>query len=76
MDVDVIKKNKIKKLRLLTSILIIAISIILLIYALISDEPTIILVVLIIIVKILDHMLNLYKIRKRNINFNFKTSQN
>ena len=62
MDVMTDKSIKTKKLRLITSSLIIALSIILLIYAIISDEPIVILIVIILIIKIIDIILNLQKI--------------
>jgi lipid-A-disaccharide synthase-like uncharacterized protein len=65
MDVMAVKNKKIKKLRLITSFLIITLSIILLVYAIISDEPIVILVALILIIKITDLLLNLQKIRRK-----------
>jgi len=62
MDVMTHKSIKTKKLRLIISSLIIALSIILLIYALISDEPIVIIIVFILIIKIIDIILNLQKI--------------
>jgi len=69
MDVVAVKNKKIKKLRLLTSFLILSISIILFIYAIISDEPIVIIVVLIITVKIMDLIFSLYRIRWRKQRF-------
>jgi hypothetical protein len=75
MDVMIIKKNKIKKMRLIASFLIITLSIILLVYAIIIDEPIVILVFFILIAKIIDLIFNLYRIRRKNIDFNFKTGR-
>jgi hypothetical protein len=71
MDVMAVKNKKIKKLRLLTSFIIIALSIILLIYAIISDEPIVILVVLILMIKIIDLMFNLNRIRRKKHQYKF-----
>jgi len=65
MDVVAVKNKKIKKLRLITSFLIITLSIILLVYAITIDEPIVILVVFILIIKIIDLLLNLQKIRRK-----------
>ena len=62
MDVMTDKSIKTKKLRLITSSLIIALSIILLIYAIINDESIVILIVFILIIKIIDLILNLQRI--------------
>jgi lipid-A-disaccharide synthase-like uncharacterized protein len=62
------KNKNTKKIRLITSILIITLSLILLVYAINSDEPIVILVLLILIIKITDLLLNLQKIRRKNIN--------
>jgi hypothetical protein len=64
MDVTAVKNKNIKKLRPLTSFLIITLSIILLIYITISNEPMAILVVFIIIIKIIDLTLK-YRIRRK-----------
>jgi hypothetical protein len=58
-----VKNNKIKKLRLIASFLMITLSIILLVYTIIIDEPIAILVVLILIIKIIDIIFHLYRIR-------------
>jgi hypothetical protein len=71
MDVVAVKNKKIKKLRLITSFLIITLSIILLVYAIISDEPMAILVVLILVVKIIDLIFNFYKIRSKKLRYKF-----
>jgi hypothetical protein len=65
MDVMTGKNINTKKLRLITSFLIITLSIILLVYAIVSDEPVIILIVLILIIKLIDFILNLQKIRRK-----------
>jgi lipid-A-disaccharide synthase-like uncharacterized protein len=65
MEVVTGKNKNTKKLRLKTSFLIIILSIILLVYAIISDEPIVILVALILIIKITDLLLNLQKIRRK-----------
>jgi len=65
MDVVAVKNKKIKKLRLITSFLIITLSIILLYYAIIIDEPIVIFVIFILIIKITDLILNLQKIRRK-----------
>ena len=65
------ENKKINKLRLLASFLIITISIILLIYAIISDETIVILVVLILIVKTIDLIFNLYRIRRKKHRYQF-----
>ena len=65
MEVVTGKNKNTKKLRLITSFLIIILSIILLVYAIISDEPIVILVALILIIKITDLLLNLQKIRRK-----------
>jgi len=62
MDVVTVKNKKIKKLRLITSFFIITLSIILLVYAVIRDEPIVILVVFILLIKTIDIILNLQKI--------------
>ena len=62
MDVTADKNIKTKKLRLITSTIIIALSIIILIYAIISDESIVILIVFILIIKIIDIILNLQRI--------------
>jgi membrane protein YdbS with pleckstrin-like domain len=72
MDVMIEKKTKTKKLKYITSFLIIAISIILLTYAIINDEPMVILVSLILIIKIFDIALNIHKIRRRSYRHNIK----
>jgi hypothetical protein len=64
MDVVAVKNKNIKKLRPLTSFIIITLSIILLIYVTISNEPMAILVVFIIIIKIIDLILK-YRIRRK-----------
>jgi hypothetical protein len=71
MGVVANKNNKIKKLKLLTSFLIITLSIILIIYAILSDEPIIILVVSILIVKIIDIIFNLYRTRRKKHRYQF-----
>jgi uncharacterized membrane protein len=71
MDVMAVKNKKIKKLRLITSFLIITLSIILLVYAIISDEPIVIIVVLILVVKIIDLIFNFYKIRRKKLRYQF-----
>jgi hypothetical protein len=68
MDVVAVKN---KKIRLLTSFLIIALSIILLIYAIICDEPIVILVVFILIVKIIDLIFNFYRVRRKKQKFQY-----
>ena len=74
MDVMAVKNKKIKKLRLITSFLIITLSIILLIYAITIDEPIVILVVLILIIKVTHLLLNLQKIRRKKTSIsNLKT---
>jgi lipid-A-disaccharide synthase-like uncharacterized protein len=74
MDVMAIKNKKIKKLRLITSFLIITLSIILLVYAITIDEPIVILVVLILIIKVTHLLLNLQKIRRKKTSIsNLKT---
>jgi hypothetical protein len=65
MDPADVKNKRIKKLRLLTSFLIITLSIILLVYAITIDEPIVIIVFLILIIKITDLLLNLQKIRRK-----------
>jgi len=65
MDVVNCKNKNTKKLRLITSFLIIILSIILLVYEIISDEPIVILVALILIIKMTELLLNLQKIRKK-----------
>jgi len=65
MDVMTYKNKKTKKLRLITSLLIITLSIILIIYAIISDEPIVILIVFILIIKMMDLLLNLQIIRRK-----------
>ena len=69
MDVVAVNNKKIKKLRLLTSFLIIALSIILLVHAILSVEPIVILVFLILVVKIIDLVYNLYRIRCKKHKF-------
>jgi len=72
MDVMINNKTKTKKLKLITSFLVIIISIILLFYAIINDEPIIILVTLILIIKIIDIAFNFHKIRRRSYRPNIK----
>ena len=76
MDVMTDKSIKTKKLRLITSFLIIALSIILLIYAIINDGSIVILIVFILIIKIIDLILNLQRImfKKTSIS-NLKTER-
>jgi len=78
MDVMIGINKKTKKLRFITSFLIITLSIILLIYAITSNEPIIILVVIILIIKIIDIMFNFNKIRRKtqisdNLRYNRET---
>jgi hypothetical protein len=70
MDVMIDKKTKTKKLKFITSFLIITFSIILLAYVIINDEPMVILVALILIIKIFDIALNFHKIRRRSYRHN------
>ena len=72
MDVMTYKNKKIKKLRLITSFLIITLSNILLVYAIISDKPIVILVVFILIIEITDLLLNLKKSGGKDINIKIK----
>jgi len=69
------KKKPIKKYRLLTSFLIITLSIILLIYALISDEPIIMLVIFILIIKIVDLIFILFRFKKKKHQHRFYENQ-
>jgi len=62
---DVVTNKKTKKFRIITSFLIITISIILLAYAIFYDEPIVILVALILIIKIFDITLNFHRMRRR-----------
>jgi hypothetical protein len=76
MNVMVVKNKKIKKLRLVTSFLIITLTIILLFYAITIDEPITLLIVFIPIIKIIDFLLNLQRImfKKTSIS-NLKTER-
>ena len=65
MDVMTVKIKKIKKLRLIASFLIITLSIILLVYAITINEPIAIFVVLILILKIIDLIFHLYRIKRK-----------
>ena len=61
------KKQSIKeKIRLIISFLVIILALCLLGYAIVSNEPIVLLVVIILIVKIIDIVLNLHKIRRKN----------
>jgi hypothetical protein len=75
MDVMIDKNNKIKKLRLITSFLIITISIILLIYAITIYNSIVLIVFLILIFKIIDLILILNRIRRKKVNINYKTNR-
>ena len=66
MDVMTYKNKKTKKLRIITSFLIITLSIILLIYAIIDNEPIAVLVVFILITKMLDLILNIHRTKEDN----------
>jgi len=60
------KKQSIKKeIRLIISFLTITIALCLLGYAIVSNEPIVLLVVIILIVKITDIVLHLHKIRRK-----------
>jgi hypothetical protein len=76
MDGIIDKKKPTKKYRIITSFLIITLSIILLIYAFISDEPIILLVIFILIVKIVDLILNLFRIKKKKHQHRFCNLRN
>ena len=65
MEVVTSKNKSIKKLRLITSFLIITLSIVLLVYAMIRNESILLLIIIIFIVKILDLIFNFYKIRRK-----------
>jgi hypothetical protein len=71
MDFVAVKNKKIKKLNLLTSFLIITLSIILLVYAINSNEPIVIIVILILVAKIIDLIFNFYKIRRKKLRYQF-----
>jgi len=71
MDVMTYKNKKTKKIRLITSFLIIIFSIILLIYAIISDEPIAIIVALILIIKIIDLICNFNVNRRKKHQYQF-----
>ena len=67
-----------KKIRLIISFLVIAIALCLLGYAIVIHEPIVLLVVIILIVKITDIVLNLHKIRRKtqicnNLRYNRET---
>jgi len=68
------KKQSIKeKIRLIISFLILILALCLLGYAIVSNEPIVLLVVIILIVKLTDIVLNLHKIhRKTQMSNNFK----
>jgi len=76
MDVMIGKNNKTKKLRFITSFLIITLSIILTIYAIYSDETIVILVFIILIIKIIDITFKLHNNRKKNIKIKYTNRQN
>ena len=67
--------GKLKKLKLLTSLLIIILSIILLIYAIIIAEAIIRLVVLMLLLKIMDLISYVNKIRGKKRHINFETGK-
>jgi len=71
MDVVTGKKKIIKKLRPLTSFLIIAFSIILLVYATIYDISIITLVVFLVVIKIIDITFVIYRVRRRKHQYQF-----
>ena len=54
-----------EKLRLAISFLVITLILCLLVYAIVSNEPIVLFVVIILIVKIIDITLNFYKIRRK-----------
>jgi len=61
-----IKKQSIKeKIRLIISFLVIILVLCLLGYAIVSNEPIVFLVVIILIVKLTDIVLNIHKIRRK-----------
>jgi len=64
-----------EKLRLAISFLVITLTLCLLVYAIVNNEPIVLFVVIILIVKIIDITLNFYKIRRKtqisnNIKYN------
>ena len=65
MNAMVNENKKTKKIRFITSFIIITISIILLFYYIINDEPIIILVILILILKTIDIAFNFHIKRSR-----------
>jgi len=61
-----LKKQPIKeKIRLILSFLVIIFALCLLGYAIVSNEPIVLLVVIILIVKLTDIVLNIYNIRRK-----------
>jgi len=76
MDGIIDKKITTKKYRLLTSFLIITLSIIILIYAFISDAPIIMLVIFILIIKIVDLKFILFRFMKKKHQHRFYENQN
>lgn len=75
MEVFNKKADKVFKSRKITSFVMITISIILLIYALIFEEPIIILIIIILVTKIIDMIINFYKTKnnKQTSNMRNKT---
>jgi len=73
------KKQSIKeKIRLIISFLVITLALCLLGYAIVSNEPIVLLIVIILIVKLIDVVLNLLKIRRKtqtsnNLRYNRET---
>jgi len=71
MNVMMVKNKKPKKtflkekIRLIISFLVVILALCLLGYAIVSNEPIVLLVVIILIIKIIDIVLNLYKIRRK-----------
>ena len=69
------KKITSKKYRLLTSFFIVMLSIILLIYAIISDEPIMIMVIFLLIIKIVDLTFILFRFKKKEHQHRFYENQ-
>ena len=76
MDVMTVQNNNnIKKIRPITSFSIITLSVLLLIYAVIINKLIVILVVFILVLKVIDLIVNLFRIRGKKHIFNFKTDR-
>ena len=71
MDVMPVKNKKIKKLRLLRILLIIAFSIFMLIYGIINDEPIVVPLVLILILKMIYLIFHSNKARRKKHQYQF-----